>query len=154
MLPLSPSFLRTLRGVTWQHSRKKLGERAGVRGRFLESCNPRKPLIRPIGHLLPPKGERTSFHTENQQQNTTSVNLSRQTWHCPARPNRKGLRLNLRIHASLLCFEPFAKDIRSEASALSTIKRGVVAQKRGQEPTVRSTLRAIWLLVPDPFSEP
>jgi len=28
-----------------------------------------------------------------------------------------------------------------------------VAQKRGQEPIVRSTLRAIWLLVPDPFSE-
>jgi hypothetical protein len=29
-----------------------------------------------------------------------------------------------------------------------------VAEKRGQEPIVRSTLRAIWLLVPDPFSEP
>jgi signal recognition particle subunit SRP54 len=28
-----------------------------------------------------------------------------------------------------------------------------MAQKRGQEPIVRSTLRAIWLLVPDPFSE-
>lgn len=26
--------------------------------------------------------------------------------------------------------------------------------KRGQEPIVRSTLRAIWLLVPDPFSWP
>ena len=24
----------------------------------------------------------------------------------------------------------------------------------GQEPKVRSTLRAIWLLVPEPFSEP
>ena len=29
-----------------------------------------------------------------------------------------------------------------------------MAQKRGQERIVRSTLRAIWLLVPDPFSEP
>jgi len=27
-------------------------------------------------------------------------------------------------------------------------------RKRGQEPIVRSTLRAIWLLVPDPFFEP
>jgi len=26
-----------------------------------------------------------------------------------------------------------------------------LALKRGQEPIVRSTLRAIWLLVPDPF---
>jgi len=39
-------------------------------------------------------------------------------------------------------------------SALLTAKWGVVAQKRGREPIVRSTLRAIWLLVPDPFSEP
>ena len=30
----------------------------------------------------------------------------------------------------------------------------LIEQKRGQEPIVRSTLRAIWLLVPDPFSEP
>ena len=36
-------------------------------------------------------------------------------------------------------------------SALLTAKWGVVAQKRGREPIVRSTLRAIWLLVPDPF---
>ena len=28
------------------------------------------------------------------------------------------------------------------------------ARKRGQVPIVRSTLRAIWLLVPDPFSDP
>ena len=33
------------------------------------------------------------------------------------------------------------------------MKRGMVAQKRGQEPIVRSTRRAMWLLVPDPFSE-
>ena len=28
------------------------------------------------------------------------------------------------------------------------------AQKRGQRPIVRSTSGAIWLLVPEPFSEP
>jgi len=48
----------------------------------------------------------------------------------------------------------FAVLVTLYSSALSTMKRGVVAQKRGQEPIVRSTLRAIWLLVPDPFSEP
>jgi hypothetical protein len=32
-------------------------------------------------------------------------------------------------------------------------KEHAEAQKRGQTPIVRSTLRAIWLLVSDPFSE-
>ena len=40
---------------------------------------------------------------------------------------------------------------REVASGCVTLVR---AQKRGQEPIVRSILRAIWLLVPDPFSEP
>ena len=46
-------------------------------------------------------------------------------------------------------FDDGRVNFRSQAQ-----KRGQEAQKRGQEPIVRSTLRAIWLLVPDPFSEP
>ena len=34
------------------------------------------------------------------------------------------------------------------------MKRGIVAWKSGQEPIVPSTLWAIWLLVPAPFSKP
>gem|GEM_PF-2075072 len=61
MSPPLSHFLRILRGVAWQPSRKKLGERAGVRGSLQPADVYESPLIRPNGHLLPRGGEGTAF---------------------------------------------------------------------------------------------
>ncbi len=56
-----------------------------------------------------------------------------------------------------MCFSIHSAGPLIVIAGAATIKQyrdfRTVAQKRGQEPIVRSTLRAIWLLVPDPFSE-
>ena len=64
MLPPLPQFFPMMRGVTWQHSRKKLGERAGVKGPFNRAAILESPLIRPGGHLLP-KGEKGVYFSES-----------------------------------------------------------------------------------------
>jgi hypothetical protein len=68
MFPPLPHFLRMLHGETKQHSRKKMGERAGVRGDFSSAVIYESPLIRPIGHLLPRGEEGHSNHVRNGDQ--------------------------------------------------------------------------------------
>ena len=46
-----------------------------------------------------------------------------------------------------------SRTARVELGVGTVTMRRVSDQKRGQEPIVQSTRRAIWLLVPDPFSE-
>ena len=52
-----------LLGFAWQHSRKKLGGEGRGEGAVWERCHPRKPLIRPVGHLLP-EGEKGRYFTQ------------------------------------------------------------------------------------------
>ena len=59
MPPLPRFFAERESNVRWQDRRKKLGERAGVRGSFEHAALHESPLIRPIGHLLPRGGEGT-----------------------------------------------------------------------------------------------
>ena len=64
---------------------------------FFESVtctNLRPSLIRPIGHLLPPRGRRDFVHAANIDQKTTSVNPTLQTWHCPVRVGVKTISVN------------------------------------------------------------
>jgi hypothetical protein len=70
MLLLAPSFLRMLCGVTSQHFRKRLGESAGVRGRFSNAAifeSPPPPAYWPPS---PPNGKRTVFH---KKKNSTVI---------------------------------------------------------------------------------
>ena len=65
--------------------RKKIGAEGQGEGPFSNPAIFESPLIRPTGHLLTRRGEGTLFHSENLEQKTTSVNLSRQTWRWPAK---------------------------------------------------------------------
>ena len=77
--PLSPDFLRMQRGVTWQRSCKKLGERAGVRGPFLLA----------VSQEIPPRGRRDFVHVANIDEKATSVKPTLQKWRCPVNQGRR-----------------------------------------------------------------
>ena len=67
---------------------QKLGGEGRGEGAVLARCLQRKPLIRPIGHLLPQRGRRDCVHAAKIDQKPTSVNPTLQACRCPVRPGK------------------------------------------------------------------
>ena len=84
--PLSPDLFVDLRGVVWQFGRKQIGGEGWGEGGLFARCHPRKPLIRPVGHLLPRfRGRRASFDAASYCDNMLSVISTHHSGRCSGR---------------------------------------------------------------------